>query len=67
MTTDHIGQWIRQERERLGLTQTALAFRVGMTQSRISQYEGGTFAPSRDAEKRLRDFFADPSTGEDDK
>jgi transcriptional regulator with XRE-family HTH domain len=41
MTTEHIGQRIRQKRKEINLTQDALAALIGMRQSYIAQLENG--------------------------
>ena len=46
MTTPHIGTYIRQAREQLGMTQEELAERVQKDQRSISEYENGRRLPS---------------------
>jgi len=43
---DGFGQRMRQERKRLGLTQEALAERVGVRQQTVLQYEKGNTSPT---------------------
>lgn len=47
------GQLIREGRRRAGLTQAALAARVGTTQSAVARWESGSAAPSLDTVVRV--------------
>lgn len=49
------GERLAQIREHAGLTQTALAERVGMSQSAVSQMEKGERKPSFDMLRQLAD------------
>jgi transcriptional regulator with XRE-family HTH domain len=40
--TEIVGSWIRENRQRLGLTQKQLGMQVGLDQSEMSQVETGT-------------------------
>ena len=55
MTTQ--GQWIRDNRKRLGLSQAGLAARVGSNQAYVSQWETGKRGPSGDELVRLKDLL----------
>ena len=46
--------WVRTLREALGLTQAALAARVGVDKLRVSRWECGRARPGPDALERLR-------------
>ncbi|AXJ94984.1 MULTISPECIES: helix-turn-helix transcriptional regulator [unclassified Sphingomonas] len=41
-----LGNCLKEERERLGLTQAALAERVGVSRKTINTVENGVFVPS---------------------
>lgn len=44
--TERLVNALRQERDRLGLTQAALAERVGVSRKTINTVENGVFVPS---------------------
>ena len=54
---DTVGGNIRHLRKELGLTQKELAFRVGLTQAQISDYERGRRTPSLHSLDKLLLFF----------
>lgn len=54
---DTVGGNIRHLRKVLGLTQKELAFRVGLTQAQISDYERGRRTPSLHSLDKLLMFF----------
>lgn len=54
---DTVGGNIRHLRKVLGLTQKELAFRVGLTQAQISDYERGRRIPSLHSLDKLLMFF----------
>jgi len=49
-----IGQRIRRSRQREGLSQAALAEKVGVTQGAIAAWEGGRTVPTEENKKRLK-------------
>lgn len=51
---------IRQRRKALGLTQTEVAERLGMTQHRYSQIENGRSSPSLGLVARVADVLSIP-------
>jgi len=54
MRNSGIGAFVREKRESLGLTQTALAGKTGISRARMSQIEGGAVAlPGADHRRRL--------------
>ena len=55
MTVYDGGRFIRESREAAGLNQTALASRIGVSQSLVSQWEHGKAVPPGDALRRLAD------------
>jgi putative transcriptional regulator len=44
--TEHLANAIKAERERAGLTQAALAERVGVSRKTVNTVENGVFTPS---------------------
>lgn len=52
-TTTPAGDYVRRLREDLGLTQSAFADRLGVTQSTVSRIEGGTRPLTNDFAFRL--------------
>jgi transcriptional regulator with XRE-family HTH domain len=52
-TDRHVGQRVRQRRQELGLSQTALGDSVGLTFQQIQKYEKGT---NRISSSRLQQF-----------
>ncbi len=52
-----VGGNIRHLRKELGLTQKELAFRVGLTQAQISDYERGRRIPSLHSLDKLLLYF----------
>lgn len=52
-----LGARVRAERERLGLTQTELAEKMGTTQPTIARLEAGGVIPSLDTLHRAADAF----------
>ncbi len=52
-----LGARIRVERERLGLTQTEFAERMGTTQPTIARLEAGAFTPNLDTLHRVAESF----------
>jgi transcriptional regulator with XRE-family HTH domain len=48
-----LGRNIRQAREKEGLTQAALAMKVGVTSGAVSQWEAGTATPRKESFKEL--------------
>ncbi|WP_242097473.1 MULTISPECIES: helix-turn-helix domain-containing protein [unclassified Sphingomonas] len=44
--SEHLVNTLKDERERLGLTQAALAERVGVSRKTINTVENGVFVPS---------------------
>ena len=54
---DTVGGNIRHLRKVLGLTQKELAFRVGLTQAQISDYERGRRTPSLHSLDKLLLYF----------
>jgi transcriptional regulator with XRE-family HTH domain len=55
------GQWLKQRRRALDLTQEALAGCVGCSLPTIEKIEGGTRRPSRQIAERLAECLAIPS------
>lgn len=51
---------LREERERLGMTQTELAKRVGLGEDTVRKYESGARIPTRAALERMLDVLAVP-------
>jgi ribosome-binding protein aMBF1 (putative translation factor) len=51
----HLGARVRAERERLGLTQSELAEKMGTTQPTIARLEAGGVTPSLDTLHRAAD------------
>ena len=69
-----IGEKIQKAREESGLTQAALASRLGCTQSALSNYELGKRRPHLDLLNEIAqvlnkplDYFMEPTTKEQDK
>lgn len=61
-TPNGVGTQIEARRERLSLTQKALADMVGVTQGTIAKYESGTRMPSWPVLRKLGTAFkCDPS------
>ena len=56
-----IGDRLREERERLGLTQTDFAELIGASKNTQSNYEKGTRKPDSDYLMRLEEASADPA------
>ncbi len=56
----NIDSWIRNGRKRLGLSQAALAQRVGTSQAYVSQWETGRRVPADAEMDRLRALLGDP-------
>lgn len=57
------GEWIRQQREALGLSQADLAQRLGMSSTAVSKWERGDAEPSRKSQQAIRDaLLADSET-----
>lgn len=55
------GKVLKQERERLGLTQTQLAERMKTTQQNIGHWESGRSLPKHDAYEKLLEVFGTDS------
>lgn len=53
----NIGEELKEHRESLGLTQTALAKATGLSQQKISYYETGKHSPSIDDCIILADYY----------
>jgi transcriptional regulator with XRE-family HTH domain len=60
MTHQLFGQWLRQARRALDLTQEALAERVACAATTIRTFESGARRPSRAMAERLADVLAIP-------
>lgn len=56
----NIGQQIRQERRRLGLTQAQLASHLGVDNSTISKYESNVSQPDLNTMERIAQYFQVP-------
>lgn len=56
-----IGDRLREERERLGLTQTDFAELIGASKNTQSNYEKGVRKPDSDYLMRLEEASADPA------
>src|SRR5947209_1180480 len=56
-TSRTVGTRLRQERERLGLTQSALAEHIGTTQFNVSRWENGVTTPGLYNRQRLGKLF----------
>src|SRR5262245_37513674 len=52
-----IAAWVRRRRKELGLTQAAIAQRIGVTQPQVSSWENRKSEPSREQFAALLDFF----------
>ena len=50
-----LAEHIRQAREKLGITQTELAARIGSTQPAMARLEGGGVSPSLDTLRKIAD------------
>ena len=48
MTTEKFAIFIKEERTRMGMTQTELAERCGIAQSNVARIEGGKYSPGLD-------------------
>ena len=55
-----VGEKIREARKKLGLTQNALARRLGIPYQGISQYERGTRNPKLETLNRIADSLGVP-------
>lgn len=51
-----LGKAIREGRERLGMSQEALAERLSVSRQAVSKWEMGTSVPSRKTSRRFRKF-----------
>ena len=51
------GQWLKQRRKELDLTQEGLAERIGCSYDAVHKIEGGTRRPSRQIAELLADYF----------
>ena len=59
-TSSAFGQWLRQSRERLDLTQAELALRAGYSKGTIRKLESGELRPSRQLAEILAEQLAVP-------
>lgn len=57
MTDDSIGEDLRQARTRAGLSQEALAHRLGVCKATIQRWEDGKFQPNKWVRPRVRMFI----------
>jgi putative transcriptional regulator len=58
--TERLANSLRPARERLGLTQAALAERVGVSRKTINTVENGVFVPSTVLALRLAAILGEP-------
>ena len=71
MSDSSPGAWIRELRERSGLSQAAFASRLGVRQQTVSEWETGRYAPRgasltvlRHFEEEIAPYDASPPAGE---
>ncbi len=62
-----LGQWIRENREALGLSQRKLAPLIGISYVHLSHIETGKSNGSIDIIQKLADYFGQPFTIEPNK
>lgn len=56
-TTLNYGEALKEQRERLGLSQSALANKINTSHQNVSRWESGKILPSIDFCVKLADFY----------
>ncbi len=63
---EHMGDFVRRLRTRLGLTQEELAHALGITVGTVNRWENGRFRPSKLARSTIQEFARKHGVDADD-